>query len=292
MYNKIIKKIRLEKGMKQKEVYLNVVSKSFYSDFEAGKNSIDVSKFMGLLSNLGISFNELEYYQKENEINLEEKIDRLYNQGKFEELYSFYLENHENKQVALRYLAMKSYLLVLITNTNFYKFSREPFREIISEVENYKTWTLKEISLAKLILLSYSESEKDRAKIIFNRLVLELDKYKKLDKTIYYKEICDLLFNRVQSLLVIMEVQEAIQTGKQYKIVSEESDDLYLMIQYKFISNLLNLYLDFTVYQEEMNSFLNQIKLKHSSEFNFYTIIFRIHEEKAKNYFTRYQTDF
>ncbi|MEG0551617.1 MAG: helix-turn-helix transcriptional regulator, partial [Vagococcus sp.] len=149
MYNEIIKKIRIEKGMKQKEVYLNVVSKSFYSDFEAGKNSIEVSKFMGLLSNLGISFNEFEYYQKENEINLEEKIDKLYNQGQFEELYSFYLENHENKQVTLRYLAMKSYLLVLITNTNFYKFSREPFREIISEVENYKTWTLKEISLAK-----------------------------------------------------------------------------------------------------------------------------------------------
>ena len=289
MYHEIIKKIRLEKGMTQKEVYANVVSKSFYSDFEAGKNSIATNKFMGLLSNLGISFTEFEYFQKENDLNLAEKIDKLYNQGKFEELYSFYLENHKNKPAEIRYLAIKAYLLVLITNTNFYKFSRDPFREIISDVENYKTWTLREISLAKLILLSFSESEKEKAEKIFQRIVLELEKYQALDQTVYFKEMCDLLFNRVQSLLVINDLQAAVETGKQYQTISQESDNLYLMIQYKFIHLLLNLYLAFPTYQTEMTSFLDNLKLERSSEFNFYKIIFNIHEEKAKNYFSRYQ---
>ena len=289
MYSDIIKKIRLEKGMKQKEVYTNVVSKSFYSEFEAGKNSIEVSKFVGILDNLGISFNEFNYYQKASELNLEAKIDKLYKHGKFEELYSFYLENYNNTQVKLRYLAMKSYLLVLITNSNFYKFSREPFGEIICEIENYKTWTLKEISLAKLILLSFGESEKEKAMILFNRIISELQKYENWDETSYFKELSDLLFNRVQSLLIINDLQEASTVCNYYQKISEKSDDLYLMIQYKFISILMNLYLNFPVYQGKMTVFLDNLMLDNSSEFNFYKIIVKIHEEKAKNYFIRYQ---
>lgn len=59
----IIKSIRKQKGLTQKEVYSGIASKTFYSDFEAGKHSVEVTKFQGFLNNLGISQAEFDYFR-------------------------------------------------------------------------------------------------------------------------------------------------------------------------------------------------------------------------------------
>lgn len=185
MYGDIFKVIRKKKGFTQKEIYAGIVSKTFYSDFEDGKYSIEVSKFECLLENLGISYEEFSYHRElyqPNEIKqLETKIDKLYNQGKFEELYHIYETNYTDEHKEIRYLAVNAYLLVLITNTNFYKFSREPLREIIADLKNAKMWTLREIKRAKLVLLSLSEKNQEDANQIFLRIQKELKKYQEFD---------------------------------------------------------------------------------------------------------------
>ncbi|MFD1900798.1 helix-turn-helix domain-containing protein [Enterococcus termitis] len=293
MYGEIIKKIRKDKGYTQKEVYTGVVSKTFYSDFEAGKYSVEIVKFQELINNLGISYEEFEYFRNQNTMNeeksLENQIDVLYKNGKFEELYELYERYHKHQNTEMRYLAMNAYLLVLITNTNFYKFSREPFNEILSELENAKMWTLKEIKLSKLILLSISENDKDEAEQLYERILSELKKYKEFNDKLYYEEVGDLHFNRIQSLLMINDIERAKETLSVYNELINPSDNLHLLIQLKFINNLVDLYLDFSSAQSKMNALFDTLNSILSSESKFYTIIFQIHQEKARNYYERYR---
>ncbi|GCF92703.1 transcriptional regulator [Enterococcus florum] len=293
MYGEIIKQIRKAKGFTQKEVYTGVVSKTFYSDFEAGKYSVEIAKFEGLLKNLGITYQEFEYFRNQSQRNeakaLEEKIDQLYKSGKFEELYDSYQEYRQHQTIELRYLASQAYLLVLITNPNFYQFSRDPFNEIVAELENAKMWTLKEIKLSKLVLLSFSEKEKKKAAAIHQRILQELEKYQSFDGKVYYEEVGDLYFNRIQSLLVIHDIEAAQASFEQYQQLIQQSDNLHLLIQMKFSEHLLQLYLDFPIYQPKLKALLQQLSETPTSETRFYQIIFQIHQEKAKSYYERYR---
>ncbi|MEO1768885.1 hypothetical protein JZO67_000824 [Enterococcus sp. 665A] len=293
MYGEIIKQIRKAKGFMQKEVYIGIVSKTFYSDFEAGKYSVEITKFEGFIKNLGITYQEFEYFKKqsqEDEVKaLEDKIDQLYKSGKFEVLYDIYEEYKQHQAIELRYLAIQAYLLVLITNTNFYKFSREPFNEILAELENAKMWTMKEIKLSKLVLLSLSEKDKEKAGAIYQRIGQELEKYQSFDSKVYYEEMGDLYFNRVQSLLITNDVPTAQTVFNEYQQTIQQSDNLHLMIQLKFSENLLQLYVDYPVYQPKMKTLLQHLSETATSETHFYGIIFQIHQEKAKSYYERYR---
>ncbi len=292
VYGEIIKKIRKQKGFTQKEVYGNVVSKTFYSDFEKGKYTISIEKFEGLLSNLGITYREFDYIRQEKQqseiSHLTAEIDRLYNQGQFEALYDLYETNHQHSYKEVRYLAIKAYLLVLITNTNFYKFSRQPFNEITAELEKAKRWTLLEIRLGKLVLLSVPEKSKDYSNKLFQRLLKELDVYQQYDKSLFFEEVGDLYFNRIQSLLVTHDIGLAKATLGDYGTIMAKSDHVHWLIQLKFMTILVHLYFDYPSYDGQLQQFLKEAKKIPTSETRFYEIIAQLHQEKALTYYTRY----
>lgn len=293
MTEKIIRSIRTQKGFTQKEIYTGVASKTFYSDFEAGKYSVEVTKFQGFLNNLGISQMEFDYFKDSRDKNeekiLDNQIEQLYKKGDFESLYAIFEDYKQHPHTEIRYLAIKAYLLVLITNTNFYKFSRSPFLEVLAYLDTIKMWTLKEIKLGKLILLSYSEKEQEKEALLYKRLINELLKYKAFDKKVYYEEISDLYFNRIQWLLMTNNIQEAKNCLIFYKEAVTSSDNLYFSMQLRFITCIVNSYLDFPVYSKELNDLLVQVNKMPTSETHFYNIISQLHLEKAKNYYQRYQ---
>ena len=293
MYGATMKSIRKQKGLTQKELYTGVVSKSFYSDFEADKYSVSVDKFQGLLHNLNISFEEFLYFHNQMNLSdtqkLEKEIDDYYKRGKFEELFSIYQKNYTSSIREVRYLASKAYLLVLITNSNFYNFSRDPLNEIISNLELTKSWTLNEIKLAKLVLLSIPEKRIQESFKFYKKISEELSKYMNFSNLVYQKELADLYFNRIQSLLVLNNISEAEKVFQDYSNLMKGMDDLNLFVQFHFIKILLGLYLDYFVSKEKIDRFLRIIDNVPVSECHFYKIIFQIHNEKAKNYFLRYQ---
>lgn len=292
MYGHTMKKIRKMKGFTQKEIYTGVVSKSFYSDFEAGKYSVSIEKFKGLLQNLNISFNEFMYFYNQNNLSdsrkLDKKIDELYKKGKFDELFAIYERNFSNHVKEFRYLAAKAYLLVLITHANFYKLSRDPFIEILADLENAKMWTLNEIKLAKLVLLSIPEKELDKSNELFARIKKELTKYEKIYNKVYFEELADLFFNRIQSLLILNDVKSSKEVFNEYSLAIQSSDNMTLCIQLQFISILVGLYYDYPTYETKVKKFFTQMNKIPVSECHFYRVIFEIHNEKAKNYFLRY----
>ncbi|HDX9579393.1 TPA: helix-turn-helix transcriptional regulator [Bacillus pseudomycoides] len=292
MYGHTMKQIRKMKGFTQKEVYTGIVSKTFYSDFEAGKYSVSIKKFEGLLQSLNVSFDEFMYFYNQNDLSdsrkLDKKIDELYKKGKFDELFAIYERHFSNQVKEIRYLAAKAYLLVLITHTNFYKLSRDPFIEILADLENAKMWTLNEIKLAKLVLLSIPEKELDRSNKLFARIKKELTKYKIFDKKVYFEELADLFFNRIQSLLILNDIKSSKEVLNEYSLTIQSSDNMNLCIQLQFISILVGLYYDYPTYETKVKKFFTQMNKIPVSECHFYRVIFDVHNEKAKNYFLRY----
>ena len=245
---------------------------------------------------MGISLTEFDYFRNDHKTSEEKildiEIEQLYKSGNFEALYAIFEKNKMHAHSEIRYLAIKAYLLVLITNTNFYKFSRAPFVEILSYLKTTKMWTLKEIKLGKIILLSYSEKEKEHAKHLYSRLLDELQKYERFEAKLYYEEISDLYFNRIQWLLMTNDIQEAKHCLKLYDKVLNKADSLYLSLQGRFMAYIVNLYFDFPTYSKKINELLDPLTDIATSETRFYKIISQLHMEKAKNYYQRHQKQF
>lgn len=101
-------------------------------------------------------------------------------------------------------------------------------------------------------------------------------------------ELADLFFYRIQSLLVTHNLSQAQKVLIDYSTVISKSDDLLLVIQLKFITCLVNLYLDYSKYEKEIKQLLTQLKPFKVSEVNFYMIIFQIHKERARSHYSRY----
>ncbi|MEQ6990087.1 hypothetical protein ABQE29_14680 [Enterococcus avium] len=156
-------------------------------------------------------------------------------------------------------------------------------------MDTIKMWTLKEIKLAKLVLLSCSEKEKDKERSLYARLLDELAKYEIFEAKRYYEEISDLFFNRIQWLLMINDIDEAKDCLQLYERVITKADNLYFSLQLRFMTYIVNLYFDFPIYSQKINALLDQLSSMPTSETHFYKIISQLHMEKAKNYYQRYQ---
>lgn len=63
-YGELVRKIRLEKGQKQKELYRNILSKSYAISFEKGEHDVSFSLLEKLLTRLRVSIDEFQYIRR------------------------------------------------------------------------------------------------------------------------------------------------------------------------------------------------------------------------------------
>ena len=59
-HGEVVRKIRLSKGLTQKEVYLGIVSKSYAIEFEKGNHSISATLLLDILERLSLYFSLLQ----------------------------------------------------------------------------------------------------------------------------------------------------------------------------------------------------------------------------------------
>lgn len=87
---------------------------------------------------------------------------------------------------------------------------------------------------------------------------------------------------------MINDVDEAKECLQLYAEAVTKSDNLYLSLQLRFMTCIVNSYFDFPIYSQKLNELLNQLSDMTTSETQFYKIISQLHLEKAKNYYQRY----
>ncbi len=150
-----IKKIRIIKGLSQKQIYTNIISRSFANRFESGTNDIQSEKFLMILDNLGISPSEFQYINNNYELPMAEqllaKINYLYETHAFKTLSNWLKRHKKSHNVQIQIVS--GYAEVLLSSYSYHRFPlSKNIQMLMLHLLNEKSWTLQEIRMVKILI--------------------------------------------------------------------------------------------------------------------------------------------
>lgn len=168
-----IRKIRLIKGLTQKQVYTGIISRSFANRFESGSNDIQTEKFFQILNNLGISPNEFQYihnnYQHPKVDQMLLKVSYLYETHSFSTLATWLKQHKNNHDAQVKIVA--GYAEILMSTFNSTQFPVTKNVETLTyHLLNEKNWTLQELKIIGALIPIISTHKK------FNITITEITK--------------------------------------------------------------------------------------------------------------------
>ncbi|MGE7935178.1 hypothetical protein [Viridibacillus arvi] len=190
-YGKTFKAIRLSKNYEQSKVSVGVLHQSSYSKFELGNIELTTKKFIDLLHNIEMSFEELEFIHHSYDYSSRNEIIYKFTNQKFldetlllEIIASFkaYLNEKEDRYIRDILTASKG-LYELKKNKDFKKASYYA-EQVWYRIQKSDTWYLSDIRLVNCILFLFPI---DTALYIDQFAISQLDKYKKYDNCIKLK---------------------------------------------------------------------------------------------------------
>lgn len=162
------RKIRLIKGLSQKQVYAGVISRSFANRFESGANDIQASKFLKILDNLAISPTEFQYINNNYELSqidqMLTKVNYLYNTHAFSSL-AHWLQQHKNStngQVRIT----AGYVELLLATYDYREFPlSKNIQLLMYHLLSEKNWTVQEIRIVSMLVPVIATHKQFKVKI-------------------------------------------------------------------------------------------------------------------------------
>lgn len=262
MYGRTIRKIRKDKGLTLKEVYLGIVSKSFYIEFEKGNYNIEMSKFKKILDELALNFEEFIYihqnYKTPNNKNLKDQISLAYSKWDLISLNGIYQEYKDSQFIRERFLASKAYALIYITEDNAKHMSEVPLKELQIYLSSLKEWTLEDIQDYIAISGAFDAATD---KVLFQRALTSLQKYQYYETDTYNTLCINLFMGHIQKLLLNQQITEAEKSVRLMKEVIFENITLGLNIFIKCCDLLVSFYSADNQNEEETKIFLNALDI-------------------------------
>ncbi|GMA08111.1 transcriptional regulator [Tetragenococcus halophilus subsp. flandriensis] len=160
IYGEIIKKIRQNKGLPLKSVYIDICSKTNAIKFEKGERNLAVDKFVEVLHNLMLTMEEFQWIKNDYKPRVEEYYS--YMMSKYWNSYQIAafeknLRHIETKAINIERIQLASYRLL-----ESYEKKLAPDKQELALVTNYfsnlSTWTLSDIKFFtnNCYLLPYS----------------------------------------------------------------------------------------------------------------------------------------
>lgn len=149
------RKIRLIKGLSQKQVYGGIISRSFANRFENGTNDIQAGKFLKILDNLAISPTEFQYinnnYEPSKIDQMLAEVSYLYSVHAFSSL-AHWLQQHkssENEQVQI----VAGFAELMLTTYGYRKFPlSKNIHMLVYHLISEKNWTVQEIRIVSMLV--------------------------------------------------------------------------------------------------------------------------------------------
>lgn len=244
-HGEVIRKIRISKGLTQKEVYLGIVSKSYAIEFEKGNHSISATLLLDILPRLSLDMDEFLYISQDYHLN--EQADYIFR-------YSTYSNNHDlpalyqllhelqeqQGQITTVHIAeVRSRIRIIEATNRTGSYTPdavlpEDKETIIQYLTNLQTWTLQEIQLFANTL-EFIEGEQQL--IFFKQLSKSLELYKDYDRG---REIfCSLLVNLIRETLDEDQLDYAEVLIEQLFLLSTEYREFFHRLCAKFFNGVL-----------------------------------------------------
>lgn len=246
-HGEVVRKIRLSKGLTQKEVYLGIVSKSYAIEFEKGNHSISATLLLDILERLSLDMDEFIYISQDYRLNEQANyIFRYSNYSNNHDLPALYQLFHELKKqqgaIATVHAAeVRSRIRIIEATNRTGSYTAdvvlpEDKATIIQYLTNLQTWTLQEIQLFANTL-EFIDGEKQL--IFFKQLSKSLELYKNYDRG---REIfCSLLVNLIRETLDENQLDYAEVLIEQLFLLSTEYKEFFHRLCAKFFSHVLQI---------------------------------------------------
>jgi len=193
---KIIKKIRISKKLKTKNVYNNILSRPAISKFEKGLSDTASTKIFQILNNLNISLDEFHFiynnYNSGDDYDFFSKYTQYFYQNDVENLKD--LKNRLKQKYEVTNQIKLFHYSVLTDLTISYILNEQPNLKSLETLKGYllncEEWTYYEIVLFTNSLDFFSE---EQILLLYKRTKSKLEHFKMLRK--YNNEIFSLLSN-------------------------------------------------------------------------------------------------
>lgn len=245
MYGETIRKIRLKKGFSQKEVYGDIISKSYAIEFEKGKHQIASNILIQILDKLSMDIDEFLFIANDYQLNEKNNYNHIYQSLANKQDISglnLLLEDLKKKTGKLnniRIAEVRSRIRIL---THFKKFGTyhagvvlECDRQVIaSYLVDVESWTLHEI----LLFANTLDFLEDELIFIFFKRVSNLLEYYVLlenGREIY----CTLLINLLEYTFKKEQYQYTEVLLAQLDLLSTDYREFFHRTVYKFFEGLL-----------------------------------------------------
>ncbi|MEQ7188395.1 helix-turn-helix domain-containing protein [Enterococcus hirae] len=159
-YGQLIRKIRLDKGFSQKEIYSGIVTKSYCIEFEKGNHDLSFRLLAQVLERLLVDVEEFiflyDYYHSSSQ-NLWKQYELASNTKDLEKLFEIYQTTTTSKD-------KKSQLLNALTKIGHdqlsdHQINNETLEFLVDYLKSIETWTLQEIKIYTNTLNYFSEEQ-------------------------------------------------------------------------------------------------------------------------------------
>lgn len=228
IFSKIIKEVRQGKGLKQKEITENVMSRTTYSKIERGLITPGIFNFYNILSKLNVGFDEFFYLYSNNDFDDRWRINNAFRntRANFEvdELKiiknmcnDFLIQQQDNHINNIRNVCNA---LLEIHNNNLYS-AQKIAKAVWNDLSKRDTWYYDDILLINNILFLFEEEVIEN---MYNRALLNSNKYNEFQNNLNNNIQFSLKFNKLSYDMFYGNIKEEHHTL--IEILIEESHNL------------------------------------------------------------------
>lgn len=246
-YGEVVRKIRINKGLSQKEVYLNIISKSYAIEFEKGNHDISLKLFEQILDRLIMDIDEFFYiyrgYKPSKHQEFLNSYGKAVNNNNVEALIKLYHEVYQNKDQSskVQLAELRSRIRLSKHFNSTFEFDKKVvMAEDIETVSNYlnhlQSWTLQEM---QMFTNSLDYIDNEMRDILYQTLIKSMKKYEDYDRG--REVICAMLTNMIYELIRTNKINYAEVLLEDLKKISVSYQMLFFKIIYKYYNGLIKI---------------------------------------------------
>ena len=226
-YGKLLKRIRLEKGLTQKELSAGILSRSHLSDLENGNYYCSFDKFLQLLRRLNVSLHEFDLYLKESiyqeDFRRKIKIEAAVNAHDIAEmkrlLAEFPIVDEKNVRMRHEKLLLEA-LIEYHQNHQIMNLTR--YQEILDYLSRVSEWGMYELNLLANFLFIF---DMDTLPIITQQIYKKANKKNASDEYTYL--YLRLLINLSDFYLKNLDYQTCQEIAQQAIAMAYQKNNLF-----------------------------------------------------------------
>ncbi|AHI56476.1 helix-turn-helix domain-containing protein [Listeria ivanovii] len=246
-YGKVVRDIRISKGISQKKLYEGIISKSYAIEFEKGAHEISLNLFEKILTRINMNMDEFFFILRGFSLNDDDDFWYTHEQKgtayDINSLYDLYEELSQNEgEIAEVRKALVHSRMELLENLlknqefNVAVISEQDIETIQNYLFSIQSWTLEEIKIFANSIYYFDEEIQSQ---FLQQVLKSVDTYKNYDRG--RRLLCALLINTIEVFIQQNKLSQAKKLLTDLENLSIFYEGAFYRILSTFLLGLINM---------------------------------------------------